>query len=266
MKTSVIMSTLAEPGWDRNLRSVFDQSDPPDEVIVVVDRVTSGADRRLFEETHRSVRYVFNDENIGLTRSLNRGIEASRGDILFRIDDDDICHRLRFGAQRRALEDAEADLVCSFALGQKLNDTRTWAIEHARDDRRLKLELSRRNVIVHSTLGFTRAAIERLGGYDTHFRYAQDYALYLKAIRLGMKFAIVSSPLVTRTYAPGAITLRHRKQQIMYSSAARMLHAAELGDVQDFRRSMRRSAVRLSTPNLFRHWRRAAFGLVGRGA
>lgn len=260
------MATLAHPGWDAHLDTVFIQSEPPDEVVVVVDRAMDVGDRRAIEQSHANVRFIFNEENIGLTRSLNRAIEAARGDLMFRLDDDDFCHRERFARQTDAIRNGGGDIVCSFAYGTRaVNPNKTWLIDHATSDAALKQQLSKRNVIVHSTLGFTRSAIERVGGYDTHFRYAQDYALHLKAIREGLKFAVVGEPLVTRVYSPGAITINKRKQQIMYSSSARLLHAAEGGDVDDFIKSARRSLTLLSVPDVVREARRIAFGFMGKG-
>lgn len=267
MRTSLLMATTAQPGWDAHLASVFSQSTPASEVVVVVDRQTSRAERRDLSASQPRVRFVFNENNVGLTRSLNVAIAVAEGDVLFRLDDDDICHPTRFERQLAVLREHGGDIVCSFALGRRAGSSQSsWLIDHAVDDAALKHELARRNVIVHSTLGFTRDAIDRLGGYDTHFRYAQDYALHLRAIRQGLRFAVVAEPLVTRVYSDDAITVKKRKQQIMYSSAARMLHAAELGDVEDFRKAARRSDTLLAVPNALRELRRLAFGLVGRGA
>lgn len=266
MKVSVIMASLLRPGWEASLLSACRQSEPPEEIVVVVDRMAPLNERRDLAQRHPGVRFVFNDGNIGLTRSLNVAIAHAGGDVLLRLDDDDICHSDRVAAQKQALRQTGADLVCAFALGKMMESPRVWRIEHATSDAALKSQLAKRNVVVHSTLGYTRQAIERLGGYDAHFRYAQDYALHLRAIREGLTYAVVPRPLVTRIYSPQAITTRRRKQQIMYSSAARLLHAAECGDVGDFQQAMGRSVFRLTVPNAFRDLRRLAFGLVGRGA
>jgi glycosyltransferase involved in cell wall biosynthesis len=267
MLATVLMATLAKEGWDRHLETLVGQTYSPLEVVVVVDRATSPEEQAALAAAHPEVRFVFNEANIGLTRSLNVGLRHARGEFIVRADDDDENARDRVAKQVAKYRETGADIVCAFARGvSEENPERDWLIDHPVEEAELKQALLRRNVIVHPAVSFRAESARRLGGYDESFRYAQDYGLYLAALRAGQRFAVVPEPLVTRLYSATSITVARRKQQMMYSACIRLLHAAENNDVKDFLATMVRRAAILLTPNRLRQWRRAVFQVVGRGA
>jgi GT2 family glycosyltransferase len=267
MRASVVMATMAAPGWDAFVGRLLAQTHDDVEVVVVVDRATSADEQAQLRAGHPAVRFIFNEANLGLTASLNRGLAAATGEVVIRTDDDDESTPDRIAKQVAVFESSQADFVCAFADGVTSDDpTRPWRISHPQTDSELKAALLGRNVIVHPALAFRRDSILALGGYDETFRYAQDYALYLKAIRAGLTFAVVPEALVTRSYSPDSITVKRRTQQMMYSTIARLLHAAERGDVGDFLATMVRRGALLAAPNRLRHLRRKLFKLLGRGA
>ena len=93
----------------------------------------------------------------------------------------------------------------------------------------IKSQLLRRNFIVHSSLAFRTDRLRALGGYDATFRYAQDYDLYLRAIRAGLSFGCIPEVLIERYYHADAITVRRRRTQLLCAFAARLIHEAEVG-------------------------------------
>jgi GT2 family glycosyltransferase len=265
--TSILLVTRGDAGWDRYVPDLQQQSQPPDQFITVIDRTTSEAERQALAARHPSLTFVFNDENIGLTKSLNRGLAVATGEVILRTDDDDKSRGDRIEKQLALMAASGADLVCSWAEGVMEGETAPpWIIDCPTDDAGLKRALLRRNVIVHASLAFRRDAIAALGGYDETFRYAQDYGLYLAAIRAGLTFAAISEPLVRRAYAADSITVSRRYHQMMFSAAARIVHSAHTGNVNDFLRVVARYAVLAATPPFLRRWRRRLFQLMGRGA
>lgn len=266
MQVSVLMGTLAREGWDQSLRSMLDQSVPPDEVLVVVDRDTGAAERAALEAAWPSVRFLFNDTNIGLTASLNRGLAAANGEFVFRMDDDDLYPPNRIERQLACFAETGADFVSSWGEGAREGSTRTYVIRAPQTDAAIKRALLRRNILLHPALAFRRATVERIGGYDETFRFAQDYALYLAAIRAGASFAVVPEPLIRRSYGAGSITVGKRHIQAMYSCAARVLHAAATGDRRSFFRTVRQYTALIAAPDYLRKLRRSVFSIVRRGA
>jgi len=264
---SVLLVTRGDPDWDRHISAFASQTRAPDQIVVVIDRPTSLEDQSAFQRQHRGIDFCFNDENIGLTPSLNRGLAICRGEFVFRTDDDDLSLPTRLECQLQTFEATGADLVATWATGViEGREDQSWLIRCPVEDHDIKAALLGRNVLVHASLAFRRCAILALGGYDETFRYAQDYGLYLAAIRRGLRFAAVPEPLVLRSYAPTSITQARRYHQLMYSAAARIVHSAHTGDVSDFLKVVARYALLAATPSWAREARRRLFSLLGRGA
>ena len=274
-RVSFLMTTLCRPGWDIFLDDLRQQTVSVSQIVVVVDRISESAERAALEATHPDVDFVFNDRNLGVAVSTNRGLKRCDGDVIFRIDDDDACDHERVERQLAALEASGADIAASFgrgvrgepyeiAPGATIGDS--WLIRCPQTDAELKSALLRRNVLIHSSIAIRREALDRMGGYDESFRYALDYALYLNAMKHGMTFTVVPEPLVTRFYLPGSITIAKRKQQMMFSAAARLLYAAEKDNPGEFIGVMWRRGWLLAAPNWLRALRRRIFAFLGLGA
>ena len=259
------MATLAKPGWDAHLPDFFNQSVPPDEVVVVVDRPTDGEERRQFQDKWPTVTFVFNEQNLGVPASLNRGLQLVTGDYVFRADDDDGYRPDRIEKQL-ALFDDGADLVASWAQGITAgHEDKPYSITCPTTHDGIRAALLRRNILIHASLAFRRDKIMAIGGYDETFRNAQDYALYLAALRNNLRFAAVPEPLVLRSYIGDSITIKRRYHQLMYSCAARVIHHADSGDRVEFLFTLFQYAKLAAIPPWARRLRRRLFALFGRG-
>jgi glycosyltransferase involved in cell wall biosynthesis len=227
------------------------------EILVIVDKPGLTREALGLPDDAR-LRVEVNETNMGLTCSLNRAISLSRGPIIIRNDDDDLPEPGRVAAVLEVFaKDPEAALVFSHARGQDLGSGRIWTIGGPTEDGAVKQELRRRNFIVHSTLAFRKDRLAPLGFYDETFRYAQDYDLYLRSMRAGLKFAGIPVPLVKRIYHDGSITVGRRRQQMLFSFAARIIHVAHSGDLRDALRTILSYGTLLVVPDRLRRLRRA---------
>ena len=228
------------------------------EVIVIVDNPAVG--RAAFLAPFRSdgrLKVVFNDANIGLTRSLNSGLMACCGDLILRNDDDDLPRPDRVARTVAFFEEhPECDLAYSFARGIDAPSGRSWTIGGPSADADIKSQLLRRNFIVHSSLAFRADRLRALGGYDATFRYAQDYDLYLRSIRAGLLFGCIPEVLVERYYHGSAITVERRRTQLLCAFAARLVHEVEIGADRANWRMIFRYLKLLAIPGALRALRR----------
>jgi glycosyltransferase involved in cell wall biosynthesis len=233
------------------------------EVVVVVDKpelAVEAAFGPLLSD--RRLRVLRNERNIGLTRSLNRGIAAATGDVIVRNDDDDHPAADRVSRLvRRFAERPDVDILYSHATGRDPESGREWRIGGPTDDAGIKAALGRRNFIVHSSLAFRKTSLAPIGFYDETFRYAQDYDLYLRAIRAGLVFDGIEEPLVRRDYTSRSITVSRRRQQILNSFAARLLHDAAAPTSSGIIRTVGGYARLLMIPD----WARALRRRIGYG-
>ncbi|MEW6428591.1 MAG: glycosyltransferase [Thermodesulfobacteriota bacterium] len=89
LRTSLIIPTYHRPGeLSECLRSVLEQTHPPDELIIIDDGCLEGVPHgEEFARRSIPVRYHRKDTP-GLTASRNLGIDLASGDLLFFLDDD----------------------------------------------------------------------------------------------------------------------------------------------------------------------------------
>jgi GT2 family glycosyltransferase len=151
--------------------------------------------------------------------------------------------------------------VNSYARGFSESLAESWIIKSPGTDAAIKTEMGRKNIFVASSVAMRRQAILDVGGYCDVFRYAQDYELYLRLARAGKRFACIREVLVDRHYSKTSITVSKRKTQALYSFAARLIHAAETGGLQDAVAPIMRYLFIFIVPNSLRKLRRG----LGRG-
>ena len=267
-RASVLLSTRLTGPWRESLDSVVrGQSFTEHEVVAVVDAPEGPVDElkaRYADAPH--VRVLLNERNLGLTASLNRGLAAARGAVVVRHDDDDISRPERL---RRLLEHLdrhpETTLVSSFAeaFSRQSGVESRWLQKTPLTHEAIVSALDRRNCIIHPSIAMRTEPLRALGGYDERFRLAQDYDLYLRAVRAGWRFACLPEPLVERSYSEQSITVTRRYEQATYSMAAKLLFRA--GDVD--RSALTRDVLQylriIATPQWARTARRVLSGLPG---
>lgn len=227
-KYTVIMSTMGDPRIGESLSSLLSNNIDGD-VVVIIDKpdfdISSILDGKILSDPRLIISK--NVVNIGITKSLNKAIGLSTGEIIIRCDDDDISETSRIEHIIDFFDkNPDIDLAYSFAEGIETTTNKKWLIDGPLEDAQIKEKLLNRNFIVHSSLAFRRASLERIGFYDETFRYAQDYDLYLRCMTSGLKFGAIPKILVKRYYHNQSITVSKRKTQIMFSMAGRILYEA----------------------------------------
>ena len=87
------------------------------ELIVIVDNPLANENIRFLQDVcvnDKRVRIIVNEENIGIVRSLNKGIMLARGEYIARMDADDISLSKRLEKQLTYLLDHDLDIVGGF--------------------------------------------------------------------------------------------------------------------------------------------------------
>jgi hypothetical protein len=128
---------------------------------------------------------VKNEINIGLTASLNKGLDLAQGEYFARQDADDISLQDRLAVEVEFLDDRPD--VCLVGAATGLIDEggrflgRRRGLNIAGVSRRALLQ---HNFLAHGTIMARRQMIVGVGGYREAFRYAQDYDLWLRMSEL----------------------------------------------------------------------------------
>ncbi|WP_137680701.1 glycosyltransferase family 2 protein [Aurantiacibacter suaedae] len=180
---SVVMAVYnGEKFLAEAIASILDQTFRDFEFVIIDDGSTDRTPAILADFAAKDPRIrVFTQENIGLTKSLVRGVDASQGRLIARMDADDISFPTRLEKQARFLEShPEIELVTANIefmdeAGKKRFDVAPLHFPSAC----VAFFMPFFNVMAgHGQVMYTRALYDRVNGYDVSFRFAQDYDLW----------------------------------------------------------------------------------------
>jgi glycosyltransferase involved in cell wall biosynthesis len=170
------------------IRSVLDQSFQDFELIVVNDGSTDQTASILAElaATDQRLQVITHDANQGLVASLNQGIELASGQLIARLDSDDLAYPHRFGEQVSAF-DRDPELVLCATGYERINPAGE-VVAQARPPlthAAFAAALLGGNCVCHSSVMFQRSAARAVGGYRSEWFPVEDYDLWLRLIGVG---------------------------------------------------------------------------------
>lgn len=200
---SVLMSVYhkEKPEYLRqSLDSVFNQTLPPTEVVLVQDGPVPEPISQViseFQTAHKELKTIKLEKGRGLGGALNEGLKHCSYDLVARMDTDDICKPNRFETQLTWLAEHPDVDVCGCWIDEFAGDTdnvitsRKPPQEHADI-----VSFSRkRNPVNHPTVVFRREAVERAGSYQPFYLF-EDYYLWIRMIQAGCRFHNIQRSLL----------------------------------------------------------------------
>ena len=185
-KVSVVMSVYNGQRYLREaVNSILNQSFIDLEFIIIDDGSTDDTAQILREFRDGRIVYLRNDENQGLTKSLNKGLKLARGEYIARMDADDISVPERLHRQVEYLDQyplvglVGVTPVCIDSAGNELG---RWNVLTTNEE--IQAQLAQSNCFCHGSVMFRRSCIEAVGLYDETFVLAQDHDLWLRIAEL----------------------------------------------------------------------------------
>jgi glycosyltransferase involved in cell wall biosynthesis len=162
------------------IESILHQTFESFEFIIINDASTDHTQEIIASFQDPRIRVYQNSTNLGLTRSLNIGIDLCKGKYIARMDGDDISHPDRLARQVTFLEDhPHTGLVGTDYERIASDGTRSGKIiTHRTDWQLVHWMLYFENPIAHPTVCLRSDLIREVKGYDENFRYTQDYDLW----------------------------------------------------------------------------------------
>lgn len=220
---SVVMSVYNGKKYVREaVDSVLDQDCADFEFIIVDDGSTDGTAAILSAYTDPRIR-VIRQENRGLTRSLNRGIQEARGAYIARQDADDRSLPQRLATQAAFLL-AHDDIALVGSAVEVLSNTgrHLATFRHPTDPSEIQKTLHNYNCFWHGSVMFRRDSFLALGGYDERFVTAQDYDMWLRFSERH-RLANLAEPLYGYRFTADSVTVKKMVSQHRLADLARQL-------------------------------------------
>lgn len=235
MKISVIMPVFN--GQDtvvEAIESILNQTFFDFEFIIINDGSTDNTSELVRHFQARDKRIILlEQQNCGLTASLNRAIQTARGEYIARQDADDVSLPERFKYQLSLLEREKDIGFAGSSYGMIDKSGRLFDFGYIRNSpsdilRRLKAG----NIFCHGSIMLRGNVLKEAGGYRAFFKYAQDYDLYLRLIGVSLPGA-VNKVLYYRRVLLGSISITKYHLQSAYALLARECYEERLAGKND---------------------------------
>jgi glycosyltransferase involved in cell wall biosynthesis len=189
--------------------SILAQSFKDFEFLIIDDGSTDNSVEIINGYNDSRIRLVKNESNLGISDTLNKGIELSFSALIARMDADDISHPSRLEKQVQYMN---AHPQCALLS--------TWANVLSKDKKFVRLERYRSEFyyynltfecwMYHSTIMFRREPIQLVGSYS--MKYSEDYDLFW---RVSQRFEIgnLMEALVDYRLSPTSLNTVLKKDQ-----------------------------------------------------
>ncbi len=207
------------------LGSILEQTYRNLEVLVIDDGSTDGSPDVVGSFHDSRIRLVRNERNLGLIATLNRGLELAQGELIARMDGDDISLPERIERQvRRFAEDAElgvlgTDVYYIDSDGTRLGRPRFAVV----GPELIRWRLLRGNCINHPTVMMRRSVLGKALRYADRYIHAEDYDLWLRC-SLVSKLDNLPEPLLLYRQHGGSVSKKHESAQLHAATLALQEH------------------------------------------
>lgn len=188
------------------VESVLAQSFGDFELLVVDDGSTDDTSRLLQELANNDnrIRLFRNERNRGLIASLNTLLDNARGELIARMDGDDIALPQRLARQVQVM-DSDRQLAACGSWMRTLGELRSRVIRYPVTNSEIRATMLFQNPFSHPTMMFRRECFSTGLRYRDKALHAEDYDLYA---RLPLDCRLANLPEVLYLYRkhPGQVS------------------------------------------------------------
>lgn len=194
--------------------------------FIVIDDASSEDISKLIDSLcaqDKRITLLRNSKNLGISASLNKGIEASQAQFIARHDADDIAHPHRLSVQYDYLINHQN--VCAvFTARNHINNNGevVGAYDVSVNAEMIRAELIFNCRLCHPTALIRKCSLIQVGLYNTIKDYAEDYDLWT---RLAQKYPIEGINQKLLDYRVSGDSVTNTKRQVQLSKAEQISFA-----------------------------------------
>lgn len=214
-KISVVMSVYnGEKYLKEAVESILNQSFDDFEFIIINDASTDSSLQILESYKDSRINIINNGKNIGLTKSLNKGVGLAKGKYIARMDSDDISEESRFEIEYSKLEqNPQITVVGSNVQHIDSEGNELEVVKYPETQEEHIGNIFFANTLVHSTTMFRKLNFDNVGGYNEEFYKAQDYDLWFKLLNDGGVLFNIQKSLLKYRLHNESISIKYSKEQ-----------------------------------------------------
>lgn len=153
--------------------------------LIIIDDASYDNTKKIIETyviKDKRIKYYKNNKNQDRVYSSNEGIKLAHGEYIARIDSDDVwIDKNKLKTQVGFLKkNPDYGFVGTWAKKIDSKDKVIGKINYPEKDDQIRNYILIENCFIHSSILARKNLILKAGKYSTEFRYAEDYALWLK--------------------------------------------------------------------------------------
>lgn len=195
---SVVMPAFnAERYVGDAIESILNQTYENFEFVIIEDDSTDSTFDiiKSFKKKDSRIILIKNEENLGVTKSLNKGIKLSKGKYIIRMDADDWSYPDRFESQIKLMEDHPEVVVSGSNIKVCDSQLKTRHVrKYHQNDAAIRKHLFRYSPFAHPSTIWKSEVLKR-ELYNEKIRICQDYELYFRLGTIG-KFMNLNKTLL----------------------------------------------------------------------
>jgi glycosyltransferase involved in cell wall biosynthesis len=222
-KITVLLPVFnAEAFLRESVESILGQTFTDFELLAINDGSTDRSRDILTSFSDSRFKIVDNDGNRGLIYTLNRGIELARGELVARMDADDISLKNRFEKQVNFLNNhPKIALLGSWAEFVDQAGRNILLREVPVGNKIIQGKLLEVCCFVHPSVMFRTSVVRGLCGYRQDALHAEDYDLWLR-ISENHEVDNLPEPLIRYRIHPGQVSQRQLQTQRKVADTCRI--------------------------------------------
>lgn len=216
---SVLMSVYNAEQFVRDaIDSILSQTFADFEFLIINDGSTDRSLDIISSYKDPRIRLINNEHNLGLTRSLNRGLSLARGEYIARQDADDMSYPQRLQKQVAYME-ANPDVVLLGTRGKLMGE---WGLriksmlveKKALTQPGILWQMMTFSAFIHSSVMFRKSVVwQEMHGYNEACLKRQDYELWSRIVKRH-KVANLKDSLVLLRVHSNSISSNYNEQDL----------------------------------------------------
>jgi glycosyltransferase involved in cell wall biosynthesis len=202
--------------------SVLNQTYKDFELILIDDGSTDNTLNIMQEYANKDNRIIIDShENMGMGESLNRALKIAKGDLIIRMDADDIMLPQRIEMQVEFMQN-NPNISVSSCLAYYINENgkiigKTFSDLKTIDDSKRYLKENEPIGLLHPGVIFRKKDILEIGGYRGKFWPAEDIDLWNRLLENGKNIVVIQEILMKyRIHGDSIITSKFKEGRLKF--------------------------------------------------
>ena len=202
-----------------SIESILNQTFKDFEFIIILDYPDNNLHKKIIEEYSKidnRIRFFVNENNLGLTGSLNRGLSLAKGEYIGRMDADDISLPYRLERQLEYIKKNQYDLIGGITQMIDEEGNSIFSIQKVPTDfNKIKKALRYGQCIAHPTWLGRKEVFDCLNGYR-NIPLCEDFDFTLRAVLNGFKISNLNETVLKYRMTKNSISRNNLYDQYLY--------------------------------------------------